>query len=74
MGLLRQDYQGRCFVYGAKGQGVHPNDDHPEGQNRQRRIIFEIWYPKTILKYIFRGAIDNLYFCMQLINALKIIE
>ena len=46
----------------SKGQGIHPNDDHPdivrvEGQNRQRQPrLFEIWFLKTLLKYTPRGA------------------
>ena len=50
-----------CHVSGTKGQGIHPNDDHQEGQNRQRKILFEIWGPKTILKYPPRGATGNFY-------------
>ena len=42
-------------------QGVHPNDDHPEGRNHQMRRVFEIWNPKTILKYPSRGATGNFY-------------
>ena len=48
-------------------QGVHPNDDHPEGRNHQRRRVFEIWNPKTILE-----APQAIF--MQLRNALKIIQ
>ena len=45
---------------GAKGQGFLRNDDHPEGQNRQR-IFFEIKCPKTTIKYPPRGDTGNLY-------------
>ena len=46
---------------GAKGQGIHPNHDHPEtaraeGQNRRRWRFFEIWCPETFLKYPPKGA------------------
>ena len=52
---------GSCRVSRAKGQGVHPNDNHPERQNRRMRIFIEIWCPKTILKYPHRGASGNLH-------------
>ena len=52
---------GSCRVFRAKGQGVHPNDNHPERQNRRRRILIEIWCPKTILKYPHRGTKGNLH-------------
>ena len=34
---------------GAKGQGIHPNHNHPdiaraEGQNSRRRDFFRIWH------------------------------